>query len=189
MKPPIEDLEAFDEGLKCVNVIIEAPKGSHFKYVYTPELGLFRIKRALPRGMVFPFNFGFIPGTQGADGDPLDILIVNDEPISIGCLVRVRLLGVVEAEQTEHGKTFRNDRLVGAVMDEETPQEYLHVVFDSRYLKPIEFFFVTYNKLSKKEFKVLGAGTHQEAERMVREGMKLFKKDQAMIHLQADSVA
>jgi inorganic pyrophosphatase len=80
MKTAIEKIKAFDKTNHDLNVIIETPKGSRFKYVYTPKSGLFRVKRALPPGMVFPFNYGFIPSTRGADGDPLDI-IIHDEPL------------------------------------------------------------------------------------------------------------
>jgi inorganic pyrophosphatase len=81
-----------------------------------------------------------------------------------------RLLGVVKAEQTENGKTMRNDRLIGALRDEETPEEYLFVEFDGRKLAQIEFFFATYNKISGKDFKVLGLGDATEATQLVRQG-------------------
>ena len=106
MKTPLEKLKVFDKASHALNVVIETPKGSRFKYVYTPKTGLFRVKRVLPPGMVFPFNFGFIPCTRGADGDPLDIIIVHDEPMFPGCQIMARLLGVVKAEQTEKGKQF-----------------------------------------------------------------------------------
>src|SRR5215469_11563350 len=104
MKDVIEKLEPFDEEKKCINAIVETPKGSQVKYSYCPESGLFRWKRTLPEGMFFPFNFGFIPATLGEDGDPLDVLILNEEPAVLGSLVKVSLLGVIEAEQTEEGK-------------------------------------------------------------------------------------
>ncbi|HEV2696056.1 MAG TPA: inorganic diphosphatase [Verrucomicrobiae bacterium] len=175
MKTNMEQLETFDTA-RNVNVIIETPKGSHFKYVYTPESGLFRIKRVLPPGMVFPFNFGFIPSTRGEDGDPLDVMIINDEPMAVGCLLKARLLGVVHAEQTENGKTVRNDRLLGALMDEESPAKYLFVEFDERKLAQVEFFFATYNRVSGKEFKVLGFGVAGKAEQLVEQGKSKFGK-------------
>jgi inorganic pyrophosphatase len=176
MNQPIPDLAAFDAKSKWVNVIVENSKGSHFKYVYTKETGLFRIKRVLPRGMVFPFNFGFIPSTLGADGDPMDILIVNDEPVVAGCLLKARLLGVVKARQTENGKTMRNDRLVGAIADEESPPEFLFAAFDQGQLAQIEFFFATYNRVSGKSFKVLGAGNARQAQQIVQQGIKRFRQ-------------
>jgi inorganic pyrophosphatase len=171
MKTASEKLKAFDPAKQWVNVIIETPKGSPFKYVYTPESGLFRIKRALPPGMVFPFNYGFIPSTRGADGDPLDLIIIHDEPMAVGCHIHARLLGVAKAEQTEHGKTMRNDRLLGALVDEETPAEYLATTFDRQKLVPMEFFFATYNRISGKDFRLLGLGDATQARKIVRKGV------------------
>jgi inorganic pyrophosphatase len=170
MKTRIEKITALNRTTQNVNVIIETPKGSRFKYVYTPKLGTFRIKRALPPGIVFPFNFGFIPSTRGADGDPLDIIIIHDEPMFTGCQIQARLLGMVKAEQTEKGRTMRHDRLVGALIDEETPAEYLFVDFDERRLAQVEFFFATYNRLGGKDFKVLGWGKVAEAGQIVQKG-------------------
>lgn len=79
MKKAVESLEAFDKKQNSVNVIVETPKCSRVKYSFELESGLFRLKRALPEGMAFPFNFGFIPSTSGEDGDPLDIVILNEE--------------------------------------------------------------------------------------------------------------
>src|ERR687890_1560322 len=95
-----------------LNVIIETPKGSRNKYNYDEKLGLFRLGGVLTSGASFPFDFGFVPSTLGGDGDPLDVLVLMDEPAFAGCLVRARLLGVIEAEQTEKGKTAQNDRLI-----------------------------------------------------------------------------
>src|SRR5918993_2443763 len=110
------DLEAFHDDE--LNVVIETPKGSRNKYEYDEKLGLFKLGGVLPAGASFPFDFGFIPSTLGGDGDPLDVLVLMDEPAFAGCLVITRLIGVVEAEQTERdGETTRNDRLVGVAAE------------------------------------------------------------------------
>lgn len=92
--------------------IVETPAGHRAKFDYDPDTGLFELNGVLPAGMAFPLAFGFIPATRGQDGDPVDVLIMADEALPVGCLTTVRLLGVIEAEQTENGKTFRNDRLI-----------------------------------------------------------------------------
>ena len=171
----MEQLPAFDNDRKCANVIIETPRGSSLKYSYQPASGTFYVKRILPPGMVFPFNFGFIPSTLGQDGDPVDILLLNEEPAACGCLLQARLLAVVKVEQAEGGETFRNDRLVGCIRDEESPDEVTRIEFNERRLAQIRFFFSTYNEFSGKEFKILGTGDSQEAERLVREGQKNFQ--------------
>ena len=85
-------------GGRLVNAVIDTPRGSGNKYKYDPELGLFRLSRILPRGMHFPFDFGFIPGTCGEDGDALDLMVLNEEPAFVGCLMKVALLGVLRAK-------------------------------------------------------------------------------------------
>src|SRR5215211_3689972 len=113
----LESLDTFNDEEE-LNVIIETPKGSRNKYNYDEETGLFKLGGVLPAGASFPFDFGFVPSTLGGDGDPLDVLVLMDEPAFAGCLVRTRLVGVVEAEQTERdGETTRNDRLIGVAAD------------------------------------------------------------------------
>ena len=81
-------------------VIVETPRNRRSKFAYDPETNLFEMKSLLPAGMMFPFDFGFIPQTLGEDGDPLDILVMMDESAHVGCLLTVRIIGVIEAEQT-----------------------------------------------------------------------------------------
>lgn len=176
MNSLIDRLDAFDEKTKNWNVIVETPKGSRIKYSYDAESGLFALKRALPEGMMFPFNFGFIPGTLGEDGDPLDILILNEEPLLSGCLLKVRLIGVIKAKQTEDEKAVRNDRLLGLAIRKETPTEMDSVKLDKRCLAHIEHFFISYNQLDGKKFKVLGQGSADKAEKIVRAGVKQHRK-------------
>jgi inorganic pyrophosphatase len=87
--------------LQC-RAIIETPKGRRNKFDYDPESGLFELAGLLPEGMAFPFDFGFIPSTL-AEGDPVDVMVLMDEPAHVSCLLHVRLIGVIEAEQTQHG--------------------------------------------------------------------------------------
>src|SRR3954463_14122202 len=93
-----------DERSGLLNVVVETPKGSRNKYSFDEESGLFVLKGVLPSGAYFPYDFGFIPSTKGGDGDPLDVLVLMDEPAFPGCLLSARLIGVIEARQTEKGK-------------------------------------------------------------------------------------
>lgn len=112
MKKAIRKLPPFDPDQKLLNVIIATPKGSRNKYAFDENVGLFELRKILPLGMSFPFDFGFVPSTRGEDGDPLDVLLLMEEKAVPGCLVRSQLLGVMRAEQTENRKTARNDRLI-----------------------------------------------------------------------------
>jgi inorganic pyrophosphatase len=170
-------LGAWDPKTGGLNVIIETPKGTRNKLKYDPEHGLFELSKVLPRGMAFPFDFGFIPSTVGQDGDPLDVLVLMDEPVPAGCRISARLIGVIEAEQTEGDKSERNDRLIAVA-------EHCHDHQDTRSIKDlggriveeIEHFFVSYNEMAGKQFKPLGRRGPRRAERLVREGAEGFRR-------------
>lgn len=95
-----------------IDVIIETPKGSRNKIKYDPSSRRFKLSKIMPEGMSFPYDFGFVPSTKAADGDPLDVLALTDEPLFPGCLVECNLIGAIESEQQEQGQRNRNDRLV-----------------------------------------------------------------------------
>ena len=173
----LNKLDAFHDGEE-LNVVIETPKGSRNKYNYDGELRLFKLGGVLPSGAVFPFDFGFVPSTLGGDGDPLDVLVLMDEPAFAGCLVRVRPVGVIEAEQTERdGETERNDRLV-AVAAKSRLHGNVRTLEDlgSGLPEEIEHFFVSYNQVKGKEFKPLGRFGPVRARKIVEEGVTRFKK-------------
>jgi inorganic pyrophosphatase len=170
-------LEAFHDDEE-LNVIIETPKGSRNKYNYDEKLGLFKLGGVLTSGASFPFDFGFVPSTVGGDGDPLDVLVLMDEPAFAGCLVRTRLVGVVEAEQTERdGETTRNDRLVGVAADARLHKNIRTLEhLGTTLLEEIEHFFVSYNQIKGKEFNPLGRFGPERARELVEEGMKRFRQ-------------
>ena len=80
-------------------VVVETPKGSRNKYAFDPDNRVFELKKVLPAGMAFPYDFGFLPSTKGGDGDPLDVLVLMDEPAFPGCVLKCRVIGVIEGEQ------------------------------------------------------------------------------------------
>ena len=155
-----------------VMAVIETPGGSRNKFKYDEDLGFYSLSGVLPEGMVFPHAFGFVPRTKAEDGDPEDILIIMDEPTFTGCVVPSRLIGVMEAEQTEDGKTERNDRLI-AVPDQSRDYSDVKSLNDlnSNMLKEIEQFFITYNKEKGKKFKVLRTRGPAQAMKMVRKSL------------------
>src|SRR6188768_486559 len=88
---------------QTINVVIETPRGSRNKFHFDEKLRQFSLKKVLPAGSAFPYDFGFIRGTKAEDGDPLDVLVLMDESAFPGCQVESRLVGVIEAEQVEDG--------------------------------------------------------------------------------------
>jgi len=131
----------------------------------------------LPEGMMFPFDFGFIPSTLGEDGDPLDILVLMDAPAHVACLIEVRIIGIIEAEQSEEGKTERNDRLLGVAIHS-YDHEGLETIHDvsMTLLDQLEAFFISYNKQRGKHFKVTGTGGPKKAIRFLKAGLLAHKK-------------
>src|SRR5579872_5124757 len=105
------NLSPFDDENK-LQVIIETPKGSRNKYAFDPKQSVFALKKVLPAGMSFPYDFGFIPSTKAEDGDPTDVLVLMDEPAFPGCLLKCRIVGIIEGEQGKKKGAERNDRIV-----------------------------------------------------------------------------
>src|ERR1051326_4695989 len=173
-------LGAFNRESGEVNVIVDTPRGSRNKFKYDEENKLFKLGSVLPSGAVFPFAFVFIPETRGEDGDALDVLMLIDEPTFVGCLVSVRLIGVIEAEQIENGETIRNDRLIAVATESRNHREVQTLgQLSQNLLDEIEHFFVSYNQAKGKEFKILGRFGPERAEKIVKAGMPSAQRRQA----------
>lgn len=154
-------------------VVIETPKGSPNKLAFDPRYDTFVLKGVLPAGAVFPFDFGFVPSTRAEDGDPLDVLVLMDAPVFPGCIVPSRLIGVIEAEQTEQGETERNDRLLAVAANSATHRS-IHELSDlsQDLISQIEHFFVSYNEIKGKRFQVKRQAGRKRALALVTAAMK-----------------
>jgi inorganic pyrophosphatase len=173
MKSPLETLAPFDHESGNLNVVIETPKGCRNKYGFDFELQSYRLKGVLPAGAAFPFDFGSIPGTRGDDGDPLDVLLLMDDPVFTGCLVEARVLGVIEAEQTEKGKTERNDRLIAVAAHSHTHASLKSLSkLEPKLVDEIEHFFVSYNAARGKKFKPISRKGPLAAKRLIEASRK-----------------
>jgi inorganic pyrophosphatase len=155
-----------------IEAIVETPKGSRNKYKHDEERNAFILKKTLPLGAVFPFDFGFVPGTKAQDGDPIDILILMEESAFTGCFVKCRIIGAIKAEQTKN-KTVRNDRLIAVA---EASSIYGHIT-ELNQLHPgiideIEHFFISYNRYEGKQFVPVGRAGAEEAMSLIEETVK-----------------
>ena|SRR5581483_3168410 len=169
-----KELETFRGEKSAVAVIIETPKGSRNKISY--KEGVFQLSGVLPEGSIFPYDFGFLPSTKGDDGDPLDVLVLLDESVPMGCMVEARLIGVIEAEQKERGgKAERNDRLIAVATHAHTHQ-HVKTLDDLRpgLVDEIEHFFIGYNEIKGKEFRPIGRGGPDKAVQLAQKGRKRF---------------
>jgi inorganic pyrophosphatase len=171
-------LDPVDPESGAVRAIIETPAGSRHKLKYDEELGLFTIDRVLPRGAEFPYDFGFIPSTRGEDGDPIDVLVLLEAPSYPGCALPVRLIGVVEAEQSEDGEKVRNDRLL-AVLDAPKSPAKIHSLDDlpAGQLDEIEHFFVSFNRWAGREYRSLGRHGPDRARALLEQARSTEEKN------------
>jgi inorganic pyrophosphatase len=176
-----EELPAWDSASKRLHVLIDTPQGSPVKFKYDVEKGAYTISHVLPPGAVFPFDFGSIPGTLAEDGDPMDVRVLIEHPTFAGCLVLVRLIGVLAARQTQEGKTNRNDRLIGVAAESRAYRD-LHELTDvpKHLLKEIEHFFVSYNDERGRRFKIFGRFGAARAEGLVKAGEKRHRREEAL---------
>lgn len=165
----IDRLPPIDPKTGSLNAVIECPQGTRNKLKYEPSQGLFVLSNILPAGTVFPFDFGFIPGTKGGDGDPLDIILVTDAALVTGCLAPARLIGVLEAEQRKDGKTERNDRLI-AVPTLSPVHEGIQSLDDlpSYLIEEWEHFFLSYLTMKGTDYRFLSRSGPERAMDLVR---------------------
>ena len=161
-----------------LHVVVETPRGGRNKMAYDEELGVFRLKKVLPEGMSFPYDFGFVPSTRGEDGDSLDALVLMDESTTTGGLVGCRLIGVILGQQREKkGKAIRNDRLVAVAVPSYTHGDIKHIDDLNRsLLRELETFFVNYHAEYGETFRVLGCKGPKGAWRLVQAGAKQWRK-------------
>jgi len=165
------------EDSTCV-CVIETPKNSRRKYKFDEASGLFKLAYVLPEGMNFPFDFGFVPSTRAEDGDPLDVMVIADEPGCVGTLTDIRLVGVIHAQQSEDGKATENDRLLAIPVHAHSHQKIRNIKeLDHSILDQIESFFLSYTKVQGKKFKIKGCSGPREAVKLVRRAMQAFKKE------------
>ena len=160
---------------QILRVVIETPKGSRNKFAFDPDQHVFELKKVLPTGMAFPYDFGFVPSTEAEDGDPIDVLVLMDEPAFPGCVLKCRLIGVIEGEQGDRKKKKkeRNDRII-AIQEDAHAWADIKTIDDlgEQFCCELEKFFVNYHELSGKEYRVLGRKGAAQAHELVKSGMK-----------------
>lgn len=164
-----------ESGSARVHVVIDTPAGSRNKYKYDEQFGIFRISRVLPQGAVFPYDFGFIPGTRAEDGDALDVLVLQLPASFPGCLVPARLIGVLHAEQRDGARLIRNDRLIGVVDTPVTPARLQALnALDEEELRAIEHFFKSYNAFQGREFTIRSRGAPGDAMQALERAIEAY---------------
>ncbi len=165
-------LKPFDSSDKqTLRVVIETPKGSRNKFAFDPKQHIFELKKVLPAGMTFPYDFGFVPSTEADDGDPIDVLVLMDEPAFPGCALTCRPIGVIEGEQGDPKEKERNDRIIAIEQDAHSWAD-IRTIDDlgKHFCRELEEFFVNYHKLTGKQYRVVGLKGPDQARKLVKSG-------------------
>ena len=150
--------------ISTITVVIETPRGSRNKLKYDFDQRAYKLSKVLPEGMMFPYDFGFVPATKAEDGDPVDVLVLTDEPLFPGCLVDTTLVGVIELKQRENGKSNRNGRLIAVAQASPSYSDIKRLDdLNPTVLKQIEAFFVNYQKVRDIKVTILGRSGPREA--------------------------
>lgn len=174
----INRLPAVDPESGDLITVVETPKGFRNKFKFEHKTGLFKLSGVLPAGAVFPFDFGFIPSTLGEDGDPLDVLILMDEPAFTGCIIPCLLIGVIQAYQKQkREKKERNDRLIAVSVKTHMYTGIKKMSqLQPRIIDEIEHFFISYNQLRGRIFTPSGRYDSARAVKILKTGITSYKK-------------
>src|SRR5947209_10829660 len=165
------DLDPGPECPELVRMIVEIPKNSANKYEYDGKLGVFRLDRALYSPVHYPGDYGFIPGTLAADGDPMDVLALVEEPSFTGCLIEVRPVGVLNMiDQNE------TDQKVVSVPNRNPRYDQVHSLDQifARVRREIEHFFTIYKELEGRTTATLGWGGPEDARKVILESRERY---------------
>lgn len=157
----------------AVRVVIETSKGMGAKCKYDPDLNAFVYGRPLPPGVTYPFDWGFIPATCGADGDALDALVLHSAACPAGTIIACKVIAVLDVRQTENGKTFRNDRYI---LRPVTATGVDDVKLNKGLKAALQQFFLDAVKLTPKKLKFLGWRTGTEGLRRINASHKAWLK-------------
>jgi inorganic pyrophosphatase len=166
------DLPTFGPG-GAVNVVIEASKGTASKCKYDRDLGAFLYRRPLPRGLVYPFDWGFIPSTCAEDGDPLDAMVVHTAACPIGVVVRCRPALVLQVHQSQAGEDLRNDRVLMTPIETTSGDDEL---LGAKLKKELEQFFCGAVLGRGKVLKFKGWGNARLALAAIKKGASLYEQ-------------
>jgi inorganic pyrophosphatase len=164
---PLVDLPA------VVNVIIEIPKGRRNKFEMDKQTGLIKLDRYLFSSSHYPGDYGFIPQTLAEDGDPLDALVMVNEPTFSGCLIKTRVIGLFR--MTDHGT---NDyKLLGVPDTDPLFAEYQDLRDCPKHvLREVEHFFTTYKQLEGVNVQAEGWGTRRDAVEELQHAIARFQQ-------------
>ena len=169
----LHELDAFVSH-DVFHVVVESPRGSAVKLKYDPKLGAMSVSRPLSLGLSFPFDFGFVPSTEGPDGDPIDALVYWDVSSYPGVVIPCRAIAVVNVDQRggDGGRRIRNDRIVAVPVEVRREQVTAPDDLTDRVREELNHFFVAATALEGKDARILGWAGADEALALIRDSAK-----------------
>lgn len=162
-----------------VNVIVEIPRGRRSKFEVDKVTGLIKLDRYLYSSAVYPGDYGFIPQTLAEDHDPLDILVMVNEPTFSGCLIETRVVGIFRMKD----KGVNDYKILG-VPNKDPLFAHIRKLDDvpSHFLREVEFFFATYKQLEGVTIETLGWASNEEGTDEVRASVGRFRGSLGSVH-------
>ena len=174
MTHPWHDIEVPEPIDDWFPAFIEIPKGSKVKYELDKKTGLLRVDRILWSAVHYPANYGFIPRSFCGDGDPLDVLVLCQEPVEPMCIMRARAIGVMQMVDDKGV----DDKVIAVCLDDPAYAQYTHIrELPPHSLRELERFFLDYKTLEKKGVNVEPMMGPYEANKIIRDAIVLYAKD------------
>ena len=170
---PWHDVELGDDLEECFAAVIEIPMGSKVKYEVDKRTGLIKVDRVLYSAVHYPANYGFLPQTFALDDDPLDVLVLGQEPVVPLCVVRARAIGVM----TMRDDKGVDDKIIAVHVDDPEYADYRDISeVPAHRAREIQRFFLDYKILENKAVSVEGMRGPIDAEHVIRESIRLYRE-------------
>jgi len=170
---PWHDVELGDQIEQHFRCIIEIPKGSKIKYELDKATGLLGLDRVLHSAVHYPANYGFLPRTFCDDGDPLDVLVLGQEPVVPLCILRAKAIGVI----TMKDEKGQDDKIIAVHVDDPEYNHYRDVSeLPPHRLKEIQRFFLDYKVLENKAVDIDHIRGRVDADNVVRDAVRLYRE-------------
>ena len=169
-----KDIPAGDKAPKFLNMVIEVTSNSRDKYEYSSKWETFVLDRIIPSSVIFPVEYGFVPQTWYEDNDPLDIMAMSFEPLEVGAIARVRVIGALIIED-EKGI---DPKILSVLVNDARFEGYKDIPDVHKHeLKEIEEFFETYKRLEPHKWtKIRGWKNASEAMEIVNNAIQRYRK-------------
>jgi inorganic pyrophosphatase len=170
---PVHDIDVPSDLTEYVPSVIEIPRGSHMKYEVDKPTGLLRLDRVLYSAVHYPANYGFIPRTHADDGDPLDILVLMQEPVEPLTIVRARAIGGLRMTDDKGG----DDKIVAVCIDDPAVAHYLAIgELPPHVMRELDRFFRDYKVLEGKHSEVGELYDRDEALAVIRRSRQAYDR-------------